>query len=423
MKLIVKKSALVQYMLIYLLICFQGSIGFRAYNSVFIITAMLTMIMVVLTKKNNIPSHYLLFLFMLLLLFLFEVAITDGGTQISSVVSIMSRYAIVLAAYYYDEKFFADRFVKMMIFFAVVSLIGFVIVEISPAILQTILVKRSETVTTYWKTYSVDFYGTFLFAFTNATERNIGIFHEPGLYQIVLNATLYILLFKRNMLRITNRKWTIYCAIIIVTIITSMSTTGLIGMVGLLLVYTLFARNEKTNSSKMKYVLVIGLAVFGIYCFFADADSFINKYVFSKIMSNGKLDFSSSTGSSRIMSMLSDISIFRHHILGIGYSKYKTAFRENLLDETIPDLSSCVGFTQVLAVFGIIVFLFILGYYAFLIRRNLNKEESLAFLFIFINTGLAQPYIWFPAFVVLLLLGENRTKYVYDNLDLKVIKY
>ena len=76
-----------------------------------------------------------------------------------------------------------------------------------------------------------------------------------------------------------------------------------------------------------------------------------------------------------------------------------------------------------LAVFGIIVFLFILGYYAFLIRRNLNKEEGLAFLFIFINTGLAQPYIWFPAFVVLLLLGENRTKYVYDNLDLKVIKY
>lgn len=313
------------------------------------------------------------------LLLLFEIILTDGGLELSSIISIMARFLIVMAAYYYDTESFADKFVKMVVFLAAISLFGFILSLTVPTILKTLLTRRTETVTNYWRSYNVEYYGTFLYAFTNATARNIGIFHEPGLYQIVLNVALYILLFKRNALFITNRKWNTYCVIIIVTLVTTMSTTGLLGMIGLLLIYVLFAKEDNALSPKVKYCLVLGLVIFGVYCFFADADSFINKYVLSKIMQEGKIDFSSSTGNSRIMSMLSDIAIFREYIFGIGFLKYKAAFKDNLLDKTISDTSSCVGFTQVLAVLGILVFLIIVLYYAFLIRRNMNRAEAMAF--------------------------------------------
>lgn len=413
MKLAIKKSSIIQYALIYLLICFQGSMGFRAYYNVFLIIAIVAAALVFLQKRRSVPQHYIVFLMALFLLLLYEIVLTDGGLELSSIISIMARFLIVMAAYYYDTEFFADRFVKMVVFLAIVSLFGFILSLTVPTIIKALLTTRTETVTNYWQSYNVEYYGTFLYAFTNATVRNIGIFHEPGLYQIVLNASLYILLFKRNALCITNRKWNTYCVVIIVTLVTTMSTTGLLGMIGLLVIYVLFAKEDNALSPKVKYCLVLGLVIFGVYCFFADADSFINKYVLSKIMQEGKIDFSSSTGNSRIMSMMSDLAIFREHIFGIGYLKYNAAFMDNLLDKTIADTSSCVGFTQVLAILGILVFLTIVLYYAFLIRRNMNRAEAMAFLFIFVNTGLGQPYIWFPALVVLLLLKKNEVYYAY----------
>lgn len=414
MKLEVKKSSIIQYAMIYLLICFQGSMGFRTYYGVFLIMAIVAAALVFLQKRRSVSQHYIVFILALFLLLLFEIVLTDGGLELSSIISIMARFLIVMAAYYYDTESFADRFVKMVVFLAIVSLFGFILSLTVPTILKALLTTRTETVTTYWRSYNVEYYGTFLYAFTNATARNIGIFHEPGLYQIVLNAALYILLFKRNALCITNRKWNTYCFIIIVTLVTTMSTTGLLGMIGLLLIYVLFAKEDNALNSKVKICLVLGLAIFGVYCFFADADSFINKYVLSKIMQDGEIDFSSSTGNSRIMSMMSDLAIFRGHIFGIGYLKYNAAFTENLFDKTIADTSSCVGFTQVLAILGILVFLIIVLYYAFLIRRNMNRAEAMAFLFIFVNTGLGQPYIWFPALVVLLLFRKNEGYYVYE---------
>lgn len=414
MKLEVRKSSIIQYFLIYLLICFQGSMGFRTYYNVFLIMTIVAAALVFLRKRRSIPQHYLVFLTTLFLLLLFEILFTDGGLELSSIISIMARFLIVMAAYYYDTELFADRFVKMVVFLAVISLFGFILSSTVPTILKALLTTRTETVTNYWRSYDVEYYGTFLYAFTNATARNIGIFHEPGLYQIVLNVALYILLFKRNALCITNRKWNIYCVVIIVTLVTTMSTTGLLGMIGLLVIYVLFAKEDNTLGPKLKYFLVFGLGIFGIYLFFADADSFINRYVLSKIMQNGKIDFSSSTGNSRIMSMMSDLAIFRENIFGIGYLKYNAAFSENLIDKTIADTSSCVGFTQVLAILGILVFTLIVLYYAFLIRRNMNGSEAIAFLFIFVNTGLGQPYIWFPALVVLLLFRKNEVYYMYE---------
>ena len=42
--------------------------------------------------------------------------------------------------------------------------------------------------------------------------------------------------------------------------------------------------------------------------------------------------------------------------------------------------------------------------------KNLTTAQKIGFIVFFINTSLAQPYIWFPAIVVLLLMRENLSK-------------
>ena len=297
----------------------------------------------------------------------------------------------------------------MIVFLAVISLIGFCIVSIEPNILKKLMIEHKEIMNTYWSSYSVSLYGGILFAFSSATARNIGIFHEPGLYQIVLNSALYLMLFKRDKLNITNKQYNVFLVVLVITLLSTMSTTGIIGMMALFCVYFVFYK-EKTNR-KIKGLLLATIICAIIVSYFSGGSGYLDKYVFSKIFSDGgQIDFSNSTGSSRILSLISDLSIFRQHIFGIGYVNYNNAFKNNLLDKTISDTSSCVGLTQVLAILGIVVFAVIIFYYIYLMSKNLTTAQKIGFIVIFINTSLAQPYIWFPAIVVLLLMRENLSK-------------
>ena len=406
MTLKVRKTSLFQFILLYVLICFQGSMGFRAYNSFFILFAIFSSLAIYFMRKKKIPQHYLLFMATLFLSLFLEIILTDSGVYLSSIASIMSRFAILLAAFYYDEKNFADRYVKIVVFLAVISLIGFTIVSINPSLLEPFLTARTELVQTYWQRYYVTYYGTFLFAFTSATARNIGIFHEPGLYQIVLNAALYLLLFKRKVLWIEEKKRYVYLIIVSAAIVSTMSTTGLISMFGLYIIYLLFCKKDVNR--KIKWIVVLALLCIMIYEVFSGSESYLYKYLISKISKNGAIDLSVSTGNSRILSLMSDLSIFKKHPFGIGYVRYNDAYKKNLLDQTISDTSSCVGFTQVLAILGIVVFIVIIAYYVYLLKRNLKKSEAVAFLLFFVNTGLSQPYIWFPVIIALLLINDNR---------------
>lgn len=409
MNLQIRKSTIVQYFFIYILICFQGSLAFRYYNTLFIAIAFFAATYVVLKKHKQIPSHFFLFLIVLTISLIMEILLTNGGVYLSSIVSILARFCIVLAAYWYIEDTFVERFVKMIVFLAVISLIGFCVVSIEPDILKTLMIEHKEIMNTYWSSYSVSLYGGILFAFSSATARNIGIFHEPGLYQIVLNSALYLMLFKRDKLNITNKQYNVFLVVLVITLLSTMSTTGIIGMIALFCVYFVFYK-EKTNR-KIKGLLLVTIICAIIFSYFSGGSGYLDKYVFSKIFSDGgQIDFSNSTGSSRILSLISDLSIFRQHIFGIGYVNYNNAFKNNLLDKTISDTSSCVGLTQVLAILGIAVFAVIIFYYIYLMSKNLITAQKIGFIVFFINTSLAQPYIWFPAIVVLLLMRENLSK-------------
>lgn len=409
MNLQIRKSTIVQYFLIYILICFQGSLAFRYYNTLFIAIAFFAAAYVGIKKHEQIPGHFLLFLIVLTISLIMEILLTNGGVYLSSIVSILARFCIVLAAYWYIEDTFVERFVKMIVFLAVISFIGFCIVSIEPNILKKLMIEHKEIMNTYWSSYSVSLYGGILFAFSSGTGRNIGIFHEPGLYQIVLNSALYLMLFKRDKLNITNKQYNVFLVVLAITLLSTMSTTGIIGMIALFCVYFVFYK-EKTNR-KIKGLLLITIICAIIVSYFSGGSGYLDKYVFSKIFSDGgQIDFSNSTGSSRILSLISDLSIFRQHIFGIGYVNYNNAFKNNLLDKTISDTSSCVGLTQVLAILGIVVFAVIIFYYIYLMSKNLTTAQKIGFIVFFINTSLAQPYIWFPAIVVLLLMRENLSK-------------
>ena len=409
MKLTIKKRGLLQYITIYLLLAFTGSIGFRINNDLCIGIAMVLFLYVFLTRRSSIPQHIYLFIILLTVALFGEIVLTSGGVSVVSIISIISRFAIVSAAIYSDEGQFIDRFVRMSVLLATVSLFGFVGVQVVPFLFKAFFPSITETVVTPYGTQFARYYGGYIFAFTESATRNIGIYHEPGLYAIVLNATLYMLLYKGEQIFVSKRTYKMMFLIVVIAIISCMSTMGYIICVGMLICRYFLQRSYTKLSTRIVALSV--LLMLAVYNSVAGTDSFIYKNLVSKITnSSGEIDLFVSTGKSRIISLLADLNVFLAHPFGIGYLKYNNTWSSFLIDNTISDTSSCVGITQTLAILGIIITGIIMGYYFILSRRNQKLNESMAFWLMFFIIVLSQPQIWYPPMICLLFIDPNRLR-------------
>lgn len=406
-------KAIIHYILIYVLLCFTGSMAFREYTNYFTIGTIIIGLFFILINSYKIAKDYVFFLFGILFLLVFQIFLTNYGIHISSIGSILSRFMIVMICFYYDRKYFAERLIKLIVLLSTISLIGYVIVLTYPEMLKSILSSKVELVNTYWGSYNITYYGKLLFTFQEGLGKNIGIYHEPGLYQIVLNSGLYCILFKNYLLNLNRKQEIMYTVIIIITILTCQSTTGLIGMMILLVIY-LFSRRNDYSSKVVKRFVILVTIVTGVIFVFQGSNSTIYKNIIGKVInSHGKIDLSISTGHSRIVSALADIEIIKHYPFGIGYKNYNTVWKNNLMDITISDVSSCVGITQLPAILGIHIAIYILGFYSILCKKNNDKVTRIAYWLLFINIVSAQPQIWYPSIVVLLLLPRYKTENKY----------
>lgn len=84
--------------------------------------------------------------------------------------------------------------------------------------------------------------GFFLFSYLEMhPTRNCGFYTEPGVYQIVLNSTLYILLFWKEKLMISSeKKYRKILLVIIAAIIACQSTTGYLALLLIILFFCFY---------------------------------------------------------------------------------------------------------------------------------------------------------------------------------------
>ena len=390
----------IQYLLIYMIIIFNGSIIYVKNSDFFIILSLLLGINLMLIYKIKFKKSDLSVYLIISILLIVEVIITCRSLSLPSVLNTLSRFMIVYVAININKEKFVDRFLNITILLSMISLVCFLI---SYTPLEVIL--RKNLIVNHISEYNFyTTYGGLLFNYIPEYGRNVGVFREPGIYQMILNVALILLLFKKN--SFNHKKKIHYFIILIITILTAQSTTGYIGLIGIILLFI-----QRQSNYKLKKDIIISLCIISsliLIVFGTGNDSFIYENFIKKLEYNKEDNrFENGSGNARLIMMRIDLEIAKENPMGLGNKNYDKLFMQKK-PISMNDVSSCVGITKTIAVYGIFIgsFLIYLVIKSFIKNSN-SVLEFVCKLFIFINTCLAQPQIFFPAILILMLYEDE----------------
>lgn len=394
-KMKISKEKTTHYILLYIMLQYIGGRLLPYLGSTFHLIALAISLFAILFHQSRYKNAELINWLILLVASLgVTVMMTFGGLSIGTSVAILSRFLVAWAAIAWNYDYFVERLVKISVFLCSVSCILFAIVSVLGMSSVSWLLPYLEVIQgTDGKPIT---YGLFLVVF-NVMDltRNAGIFGEPGELQILVNMALYFLLF-RTPVDLNKKKMT-YFILLIITMATNRSTTGLMSTIVLLVCYLL---NAKDEDKKTKHLISLLIAVASVYLvFFAGEDSIITSALINKMMLNGRIDFQHGTASARMMSFAILEKVIRTKplslILGVGFNGLVSFITE----ETA---LACAGLISGWIMFGSITYLIIYGKtIGYLTRMKRSAAELICLIFMIINNGLGQPDIM-SIFVVII---------------------
>lgn len=407
----IKLKSVLHYFLIYLMFIIPGS---NFYDKVipdkfhYIIFGILFLVTIAFKKFRNL---FTLIPVVIIGFFGVFVRAMSGGIGLYSIISLSLPLLIINIAFLYDKDKFLSRFINVAIFFFSISLVCYCIQILNSSIFTKFLYKYQTVAhgTDGYETYEYGF-GFLLYSFMDVhPTRNCGIFTEPGVYQIIINAVILSLLFFKNNLKISNIKYYFALIISVIVLITGKSTTGFISLAVILLFYLLFYKKKNVNIFKF----LVSLILIGVILILSDyllrgKNSIIYSDFISKLFADGSVSVKDGTGKYRLFLIETSFKSIANNPLGIGYNNFNS-----LLEGTG---ASGAGVFMFGAVYGLIPFAVILFWmlYPYLITKR--YFFMLLFLIIFINTASAQTYIFYPGlFIISYLILFNEKKYMRRN--------
>ena len=398
MKLILNKKEIIQYFLIFLMLISQGShlYGLNTYGVSMLILGVCSLLLI--RDRKLITKNIMLICMLLVAAVAFVRLMNNGGAGISVLTDYLSKILIMYIAYSYDKERFPYRFVKIVYVYAVISLVFYGISQFSP-----ILVKALTPFHSYKEDYKTMFHGLWLYVLRESEiDRNTGIYMEPGLYQIVLSTCLYLLLFYKKAVGMENRKRERYILVFILTIITTKSTSGLLGMLFLITIYFM---TKKDGAKRKILILFTFLLIFlGIdYSINTDNSIIMKNFVLKLVDDSNQINLSASSGKYRIQAVEICLETVSDHPLGIGY--------DNTLDILFARYPGAAGAALAIDIMALGVIPILIILYEFLhqsIRNSQSVYNVIIFIFFYLNAALAQSSIFYPTLVIIAYIENER---------------
>ena len=161
--------------------------------------------------------------------------------------------------YYQILKKFMTRFIKVVVVFAVINrytyrqIVGLDLMsKLAPAY------RDYSTQYSWVNGYRIErplyVHGILLYTTSDwEPMRNVGIFTEPGIYQMILNTALCVLLFFADKVHIKEKTKKRYTVILVLTVLTTQSTTGYFAIAFLFLCSLLFDKSAHSGQKKEYY--------------------------------------------------------------------------------------------------------------------------------------------------------------------------
>ena len=410
----ISKRAVIQYILMYLILIGNRSVLMKAIGDTrFFCLVLFVLVLVSSTVVfKAVTQKMILFPTALLSVGLLLARMTGARVGIAYIVEMMGSALLVYCAVMIEPNKSAHRFVKTVCFFACVSVLFYTLSFFFPEQLKALLgLAYSETIVFSkgfgWESISEwNYYGKFLYSI-GRDSRNCGLYTEPGLYQIILNAALYVLLFHPNKLYLTKKKYMQSIIVIIIAIITSLSAAGLVTTGGIILYYSV--TSKKNNVANKKHLLLkniqmyIGAVILLVLLdFILRGDkSMIYVGVIEKIQGLSFTELSGSTGNARLVSALISIKSFLKYPLGAGVNRVR------LVMQTFESGSAAAGcgLFYYLGTLGILGWGAVVSLTIYPVIKNSRCNNSWKLiLFMYVVFGITQTYIMTPVLIFLAYL-------------------
>lgn len=353
-----------KYILIYILLIMTSSIIYAQYMQIIWGIALVIAINLILLNKVKLNYKFIKILISITVLFIFLYLYSNGSYTIMSMLNTLSMIVISYVYINYIGDEFIDRYINIIVFIVIISIFGYI--NDLTGIGNVIINKLPRLITYNQNLSSVR--GGFLFAFhkMNHIGRNSGFCIEPGKFQYFINlALIFLIYFKKIYIKNINFK----LVILIIGVITTFSLGAYIITIIILIPYML---NFRFNN-KLK-ILVLLLCTISICANI----NIINEKIISKASFDFKTGkFAEGSGNTRLNDIKLDIEIFKENILGNGWKEYekKWTYRTEGLNYTKGSSSSSL--TSTLAVYGIVIWIYILFLYYISIRKLTKRNLSL----------------------------------------------
>ncbi len=218
-------------------------------------------LLIVLGKQRLVLSKTPFIALFLMSFFIMLVPLINNDSIPTYLANVMQLSIGFFCASIIPIEEFKRKFINIMVFFATVSLIGFAVGAVYPGIAQRFPITIGDA--------SVDYYNAGIYVFMKPkgyasfflTTRNAGICWEPGCYQCFLNIALLVLLEKQKECGVSN--FYPQFLILVVTVITTVSTAGILILILLLVAYNKIWIGKKRETQIV--ALIIAIVVVGYF--------------------------------------------------------------------------------------------------------------------------------------------------------------
>ena len=400
-----KKTQIIQYGLLYVMLLIPGSCAVSRYLNTTILYGVVCgayFLLLLFSKKYR--DAYIPWFCVLLLLATITIRAKTNGVGPLSFLENISMLIITYIAIAFDKQWFLTRFVKIVSVFAVISIVFWAVFCIFPSLVDL------WPATTFWTQnlgtgqWATVLHGKGLWFYSyleiHAT-RNCGFYTEPGVYQIVLNAALFILLFWKDKLRLKNEKqYRTLVSIIFITLITCQSTTGYIAMIVILACFFCMHSRESNalgfKANLLLLLVVAGAAVLIDYVI-RGTDSILYIQVINKIFGGtaSGINISDSTGQYRMETVQASFQALSEDLFGIGFDRFNT-IRDN-----IDPAAVAASIATYAAVYGIVFWLLMMVTIFLPVFMRMKKPLLiLIFIFMFVNSTVSETYLFYPGLML-----------------------
>ena len=425
MKIRIRKKAICQYWLMYIILLLNQSVAASRYGMLLYYVAIVSAIIIAIKYCKQILTCARVIIPLIGLSFSILITrFTGGSAGIGYVIIFMANLLVAVVTYEIDKQNVVDRYVNTVSFFSIISIIMFIISQISPEFTKSLLglslsQEKVFSVGEGWEnSANWDYYGHLFFSYGRENHRNCGLYTEPGLYAIVLISALILLLFKSEKLNKNSKKISREILLITITLVTVASATGFIMVIILFAIYWNNSKNHKRDANRTLQAKNIGLIitiifVVGMIDYFIRGDmSFVSQYLLNKFTGFGFQNAvqmgDGSTGNARLIVLLQGIIAVIKYPLGAGTNRMSSIAME--IQSTY--FNAGCGLAYFLGVLGIVGWTILVSIFIVpVMSRNVPKKIRLVMISIYIIYGISQANFWTSTLLLVAYIfeGEKNT--------------